>query len=489
LKKEEAVTPGRRDVAGSDSPSTATPASAFFDLSNDVNPIRPIGRVRRPRWSASCDAPAMSPSHVCVLGAGIAGLATAWQLQRAGHRVTVVDRAAPGSGTSSGNGAQLSYSYVQPLADPSIWAQLPKLLLAPDSPLKLRPRLDPRQWRWALAFLRACNSAQSHETTAQLLALAAQSRAALELALADLKADCDFSSTGKLVLQPGPQAMDAARRQVELQHRFGGAAQAVLDVEQCLAVEPALAGYRDHFAGAVHTPSECAIDGLKLCRALSAALAKNGAAMYLDHEVLGFRRDRHDVAALRTRAGEIAADAFVLALGSDSPRLARTVGVDLPIYPLKGYSITLDVDQGAGPHAAPRVNVTDSARKVVFARLGQRLRVAGMVELVGHERSVAPDRIRTLELAARALFPRASRFEHLNPWAGLRPATPTGQPIVGQVPGAPGNLLFNTGHGALGLTLAFGSATRIAKLLEAPGDGIRSPGGSSSPHGRIAARG
>jgi len=299
--------------------------------------------------------------------------------------------------------------------------------------------------------------------------LAAQSRAALELALADLKADCDFSSTGKLVLQPGPQAMDAARRQVELQHRFGGAAQAVLDVEQCLAVEPALAGYRDHFAGAVHTPSECAIDGLKLCRALSAALAKNGAAMYLDHEVLGFRRDRHDVAALRTRAGEIAADAFVLALGSDSPRLARTVGVDLPIYPLKGYSITLDVDQGAGPHAAPRVNVTDSARKVVFARLGDRLRVAGMAELVGHDRSIAPQRIRMLEEATQALFPKARRdaAAALHPWAGLRPATPTGQPLMGRWPGAPPNLLLNTGHGALGLTLAFGSAERIVQLLAA----------------------
>ena len=412
----------------------------------------------------------MRAFHVCVLGAGVVGLATAWQLRRAGHRVSVVDRAAPGSGTSSGNGAQLSYSYVQPLADPSIWRQLPKLLLAPDSPLTLRPRLDPDQWRWALAFLRASNHAQSQATTAQLLALAAQSRRALEQALAELQVDCDFSSTGKLVLQPTPGALAAARRQVQLQQQLGGAAQSVLDTEACLAIEPALVGYRAHFAGAVHTPSECAIDGLKLCQALAQALTRAGADMHLDREVTGFRPESGRIRALHTGNGDdIEADAFVLALGSESPRLARALRLRLPVYPLKGYSITLDVDPAGGPDAAPRVNVTDSARKVVFARLGDRLRVAGMAELVGHDRSIAPQRIRMLEEATQALFPKArrDRAAPLHPWAGLRPATPTGQPLIGRWPGAPPNLLLNTGHGALGLTLAFGSAERIVQLLAA----------------------
>ncbi|MDM0045464.1 D-amino acid dehydrogenase [Variovorax dokdonensis] len=407
----------------------------------------------------------MNSKHVCVLGAGIVGLATAWQLQRDGYSVTIVDRAAPGSGTSSGNGAQLSYSYVQPLADPSIWAQLPKLLLAPDSPLKLRPRLDPAQWRWGLSFLGACNAVQSRETTARLLALAAASRTALEGALSELSTHCDFSQTGKLVLQPTLAALEGARQQVLLQSQLGGAPQEVLDAAQCVAIEPALDGYRQHFAGAVYTPSECAIDSLKLCQSLAEALVRKGAQVHLNCEVQGFRRERGLVTALRTSAGDLQADAFVMALGSDSPRLARMLGVGLAVYPLKGYSITLDVDPGAGAHSAPRVSVTDTRRKVVFARLGDRLRVAGMAELVGHDRTVAPERIQSLADAARALFPACSRFETLNPWAGLRPATPTGQPIIGRIEGAPTNLLFNTGHGALGLTLAFGSAVQVVNEL------------------------
>ncbi len=181
--------------------------------------------------------------HVCVLGAGIVGLATAWHLQREGHQVTVVDKAAPGAGASGGNGAQLSYSYVQPLADPSIWSQLPKLLLATDSPLKLRPQLDPLQWRWGIEFLAACNAQTSRDSTAALLALAASSRVAFEAMRADIAPDCDFSATGKLVLYQSTAGVEAARRQVALQ-RTMGSVQQVVSADECIALEPALAGYR-----------------------------------------------------------------------------------------------------------------------------------------------------------------------------------------------------------------------------------------------------
>ena len=408
----------------------------------------------------------MKPMHVCVLGAGIVGLATAWQLQREGHQVSVIDRNAPGLGASSGNGAQLSYSYVQPLADPSIWAQLPQLLLSPTSPLKLRPALDPLQWRWGLAFLAACNARTSRETTAQLLALAAQSRAAFEDMMVQLRPACDFSSTGKLVLYPSASALEGARRQLELQRALGGSgsgSQRLVTPDECIAIEPALAYYRDRMAGAIYTPSECAADCLKLCAELEDALAQRGVAFHLGVEVQGFVEAGGRVAALRTSAGPFEADAYVLALGSASQRLARELGVYLPVYPLKGYSITLDVDDAPG--AAPHVSVTDSARKVVFARIGSRLRVAGMAELVGHDASIPAERIETLEAATRALFPHCSRFDALHPWTGMRPATPTGRPIIGRLPRAPANLLFNTGHGALGFTLAFGSAQRIAQAL------------------------
>ena len=402
--------------------------------------------------------------HVGVLGAGIVGLATAWQLSRRGFQVSVVDRAVPGSGASGGNGAQLSYSYVQPLADPSIWKQLPKLLFSPSSPLKLRPQLDPLQWRWGLAFLAACNARTSHQTTAQLLTLAAESRTAFEAMLAELEPDCDFSATGKLVLYGSVASLEGARRQLELQ-RTMGSEQRLVTPDECIAIEPALAAYRTQMAGAIHTPSECAADCLKLCIALERALRARGVRFLLDCEVQGFDRRNGRVAAVQTSAGELEADAFVMALGTASHRLGRQLGAYLPVYPLKGYSITVDVDPAA--HSAPRVSVTDSARKVVFARIGSRLRVAGMAELVGHDASIPATRIETLAAATRAVFPQASRLEALHPWTGMRPATPTGVPIIGRLADAPSNMLFNTGHGALGFTLAFGSAERVARQLAA----------------------
>jgi len=397
------------------------------------------------------------------MGAGIVGLATAWQLHREGYQVSVIERDAPGHGASGGNGAQLSYSYVQPLADPSIWKQLPKLLLSPNSPLKLRPALDPLQWRWGVAFLAACNAETSRETTAQLLALASQSRAAFEAMMAELEPACDFSSTGKLVLYGSAASLESARAQLDLQSALGSSLQRLVMPDECIAIEPALASYRDRIAGAIYTPSECAADCLKLCTALEAALAERGVAFHLGVEVQGFIESGGRIAALSTSAGPFEADAFVLALGSASQRLARELGAYLPVYPLKGYSITVEVDEAPG--AAPRVNVTDSARKVVFARIGSRLRVAGMAELVGHDASIPAERIETLEAATRAVFPHASRFDELHPWTGMRPATPTGRPIIGRHPRAPSNLLFNTGHGALGFTLAFGSALRIGQAL------------------------
>lgn len=400
--------------------------------------------------------------RVCVLGAGIVGLATAWQLNRQGLEVSVIDRAAPGAGASGGNGAQLSYSYVQPLADPSIWKQLPKLLLSPSSPLKLRPQLDPLQWRWGLAFLAACNARTSSDTTMRLLALAAQSRSAFEDMLADVAPDCDFSATGKLVLYANSAALEGARRQLDLQ-RAMGSEQRLVTPEECVAIEPALAGYRAQMAGAIHTPSECAADCLKVCIELERVLRARGVRFMLDCEVRGFDVRNGRVAAAQTGAGEVEADAFVMALGTASHRLGRQLGAYLPVYPLKGYSITVDVDPAPG--AAPQVSVTDSARKVVFARIGSRLRVAGMAELVGHDASIPATRIDTLAEATRAVFPQASRLEALHPWTGMRPATPTGVPIIGRLASAPANMLFNTGHGALGFTLAFGSAQRIAQAL------------------------
>lgn len=400
--------------------------------------------------------------HVCVMGAGIVGLATAYSLRGAGHEVTVIDRARPGSGASGGNGAQLSYSYVQPLADPAIWRQLPKLLLSPSSPLKLRPRLDPQQWLWGARFLAACNGEGSRRSTALLLELAAASRQSFDAIMAVEKLDCDFSATGKLVLYTDPGSFASAGKQMQLQRALGCIQEAV-DADRCVEIEPALTSYHGQIKGAIYTPGECAADCQKTCDALLTVLQRQGVRFFLGTPISKLVLRGKSVVAAVTPQGEIEADHFVMALGANSPGLARTLGVHLPIYPLKGYSITVEVAEVV--NAAPQVSITDSSRKVVFARMGSRLRVAGIAELAGHDTSVCPLQIASLKVSTQSLFPQCSAFEDLNPWAGMRPATPTGLPIIGQHAKGPGNLLFNTGHGALGFTLAFGSAQRISALL------------------------
>lgn len=400
--------------------------------------------------------------RVCVLGAGVVGLATAWMLEREGHEVTVVDADAVASGASAGNGGQLSYAYVQPLAGPSIWGELPRLLFAPSSPLKIRPRLDPGQWRWGLAFLRACTAAHSARTTRELLALASDSREAFDEMREAERIDASFRTSGKLVVYRDARSFDGAQAQMRLQRQLGGPQQHALGPGEVAALEPALAPAMPRVAGAIFTPHECVADCYAVCERLADALAARGVRFFLRTRVTGFRATCGRIAAARTDRGEIEADAFVLCAGAGSVRLARTLGLRLPLYPLKGYSVTLDI---ARDPAAPCVSVTDAARKIVFARIGAQLRVAGMAELVGEDTRIPKQRVTTLAGATEELFPHACDFGSLRPWAGLRPATPSGLPIVGTLAEAPANLFMNTGHGALGFTLAFGTARRVARLL------------------------
>ena len=404
------------------------------------------------------------PKHICIVGAGIVGLATAYVLQQAGHRITVVDRAPrPAMGASGGNGAQLSYSYVQPLADPAIWKMLPKLLLEKDSPLKFRLQADPQQWRWGMEFLGACNAQTSEQSTRELLTLAAESRKAFEAMQEKERLDCDFHTPGKLVLFASQEGLDSAAQQVKLQSQMGGALQRIVNAAEVARLEPALAAYAPRMAGAVHTPSESAVDCRKLCEQLAERLQERGVQFQYGTEVQSFDVQGGSVQALQSSRGQINADHFVLASGWQSAEQARQLGASIPVYPLKGYSITLDA--AATPEAAPQISVTDTARKVVFARTGERLRVAGMVEIVGRDTRLNPARIESLKRSTREVFPHLPIGGEVQPWTGMRPATPKGLPITGRQKGAPSNLWMQTGHGALGLTLAFGSATELLRQM------------------------
>lgn len=408
-----------------------------------------------------------SPHHVCVIGAGIVGSATAYLLAKAGHRVTVIEaHDAPGRVTSFANGAQLSYSHVEPLASPATLRKLPSMLLDADSPLRMRLTGEPAQISWGLQFLRASSAAQVRRTTEALLTLSALSRHELTAARSADGLEFNHAQPGKLVVYDSDEDLAGARSQVAVQRKFGSV-QEVLSTEDCLAREPALAAYRAHVKGGVWTPDEALGDAWLLTGALVDRLQRAGGDVRYRTRATGFQRQGDTITAVHTDTGELPVDAVVLANGNGAAALGRQLGMRLPVYPIKGYSITLPV---VDPACAPRVSVTDLRRKTVYAPLGGQLRVAGMAELVGHDLRVDPRRVRFLIDSARETFPGSCDFgADPQAWVGLRPATPTSMPLIG--PSRCRNGWLNVGHGALGFTLAMGSARLVQQWVagEPPG--------------------
>jgi D-amino-acid dehydrogenase len=420
--------------------------------------------------------------HVVVLGAGVVGLSTAYYLVRDGHSVTVVDRNdGVALETSFANGAQLSYSYVAPLAGPGVLPKIPPWLLRRDSPLRFYPALDPHQWRWLLEFILACNRSQSDLTTRRLLALAFYSRRLMHAFLAEEDVEFGHATNGKLVVFSDQAGFDGARRLVDYQRSLG-CEQDALERDACLTLEPALADGNSllgrRLVGGIHTPSEEVGDCYRFCVGLERRLVALGVRFVLGTEIRSFGASGNVATNVATSAGDIAADAFVVALGAQVSFLVRPLGVRLPVYPLKGYSLTLPV---TGP--APRVNITDFKRKVVYAPLegpgGATLRVAGMADIAGYSTVGDPVRIAQLLSEARNAFPLATNFmaplSTMQPWCGLRPATPKGTPVLGAT--AVSNLFVNCGQGALGWTLALASGRIVGDAIsgrksELPLDGF-----------------
>ena len=397
---------------------------------------------------------------VTVIGAGIVGLATAWWLARDGHAVTVLDEAAePASGASFANGAQLSYSYVAPLAEPGILKDLPKYLLDRNGPLRFVPRADPAQWSWLLRFLAACNASAAARGTANLLRLAFASRDALYAMLAATPMEFDHARNGKLVVQSSAAAMRGAEAQLRLQATLGCEQQA-LTAAECLALEPDLASIRQRLVGGILTPSEEVGDCHKLCLELARVLATPafGARLLTATRVERLVVEAGRLRAVRTSRGDHEADLTVLAAGVGTAALGRSAGVTVPVLALRGYSITAPVRAG---NCGPRRSITDSARKTVYAPLGAALRVAGFAEI--GTTGPTPGRAEALARETDAVFPGACDTAAATTWTGLRPATPTSLPLIG--PTRIEGLALNAGQGALGFTLAAGSARLLADLL------------------------
>ncbi|MCB1918184.1 MAG: D-amino acid dehydrogenase [Rhodocyclaceae bacterium] len=400
--------------------------------------------------------------EVCIVGGGIIGLATAWYLRQTGHSVCVVEsRDAVGLGASRANGGQLSYRYIAPLADPALFSGFPHWLFGRDAAVRLRPRLDRAQWRWLLAFLGACNHRDRAASIAALAQLARYSRQLVGGLAADPRFDFGWRRNGKLIVYRERRAFESARRGLA-PAATDDAPQCVLDVPACCRLEPALARVASQLIGGIFTPDEEVGDCLALCRAFERSLraGESPARILLSERAQSIELSRGRFRSVRTDRRRIEADACVIANGVLATGLLRPLGIDLPLYPLKGYSISPKVVRDEG---VPTVSVTDQYRRMVYARVGDRLRVAGMADIVGYDESAHAGRIAALTRETEAWFGAAVDLSDLQPWAGLRPATPDGKPIIG-ASGIEG-LWLNVGHGALGFTLAAGSGGLLAAQL------------------------
>jgi D-amino-acid dehydrogenase len=398
--------------------------------------------------------------HCVVIGGGVVGLTTAWALLQRGHGVTLLEREADvAQGASRANGGQLSYRYVSPLADAGVPLKALRWLLDPDGPLRFKPEASWAQWSWLLAFLRNCRGPVNRLATQRLLALGAFSQASFARLHAQAQLGDSFAlrTPGKLVVyrQPAEFARVAARVK-------GSGVEQALSHDECVALEPALAGTAATLAGGIFTAGEAVADCHAFCGQLQVRLmAHEHFRGRLATSVQGLVRGEDGaVRGVLTAAGEVGGDAVVLAAGLHSRALAAAVGVELPLYPLKGYSLTAPIEAG---HRPPEISVTDFEKKIVYARIGGDLRVAAMVDLVGDDPSLDAGRLASLQRSVRATFPDAADYDRAVPWAGLRPATPSSAPILG-ASGVPG-LWLNVGHGPLGFTFSFGTAEIVAELI------------------------
>lgn len=402
--------------------------------------------------------------RVIVLGAGLAGVTSAWYLRQAGHEVEVVERQpAAGLETSFANGGQISVSHAEPWANPGAPRQILRWLGREDAPLLFRPRADWRQWSWGLAFLAECLPGRTRRNTEAIVQLALYSRDRLRELRKATGIEYDFAGKGILHLFFGEREFGQAEGRSAQLHDFGMRAE-VLDARACVALEPALAHCRE-LAGGLYAPEDESGDAMKFTQRLAQLCLQAGVSFRygLAIESLEARKGRvtaiHALSTDGTRE-RIDGEAFVIALGSYSAMLVRPLGESLPIYPVKGYSITLPL---AADAPAPRVSLTDESRRIVCSRLGQRLRVAGTAELNGHDLSINRTRCEAILRRTRELFPGLEPAGEVEYWAGLRPATPGNVPVIGR--GRPANLFYNTGHGTLGWTLACGSGQAIADIV------------------------
>jgi len=399
---------------------------------------------------------------IIVLGAGVVGVTGAWYLANAGHEVTVLERRdAAGMETSFANGGQISAGHAEPWAKPSVVPKILRWLGREDAPLLFRPRVDLAQWKWGLRFLMECFPGRFQRHSRTLAGLAGHSRECLRALRAQLGIRYDHLERGILQFATNERDLQALTHHAEEMRSLGMGRQ-IKSAEECFALEPALRNSRDRVLGGVYDPKDESGDAHRFTAELARHASQRGVVFRFGQDVAAIEATGGQISGVRLPDGLLKADAFVVSLGSYSPLLLRSLGISIPVYPLKGYSITLPL----GPHeaaAAPTVSLTDEAFKIVISRLGNRLRAAGTAELTGYNTTINQTRCASIVGRIKQLFPALAGVDAVDYWTGLRPATPNNVPVIGRTKYS--NLYLNTGHGTLGWTLACGSGSVLADLI------------------------
>jgi len=397
---------------------------------------------------------------VIVLGSGVIGTTSAYYLAQAGHEVTVIDRQpAAGLETSYANAGEVSPGYSAPWAGPGIPIKAIKWLLMRHSPLAIRPSIDPHMWSWVLRMLRNCTSARYEINKGRMVRLAEYSRDCLIELRKDTGISYDERTQGTLQLFRTQKQLDGSAADIAVLERYKVPYE-VLDPSACLKVEPALVHVRQKFVGALRLPGDETGDCFKFTQRLAGMAEKLGVNFRHGVTINRLATQGGQISAVHTSAGELKADAYVLALGSYSSQLLRGISLHVPIYPIKGYSITVPITDAT---RAPESTIMDETFKVAITRLGDRIRVGGTAEIAGYDLRLHARRRETLEHSVTDLFPDSGDLARAEFWCGLRPMTPDGTPALGKTPY--GNLYLNSGHGTLGWTMACGSGRVLADIV------------------------
>ena len=417
---------------------------------------------------------------IVILGAGVIGTASAYYLAKAGHEVTVIERQ-PASGleTSFANAGEVSPGYSAPWAGPGIPMKAIKWLMMRHSPLAIHPSFDLQMWRWVTQMLMNCTSKRYEINKGRMLRMAEYSRDVLQQLRSDTGISYDERTQGTLQLFRNQQQLDASETDIAILKRYEVPYES-LDKAACIKVEPALAQVQQKFIGALRLPGDETGDCFKFTQNLAKLAEALGVKFKYGVSIERLVTEGDTMKAVVTSEGLVTADSFVLALGSYSPILLRDLGVKIPVYPIKGYSITVPITDAA---SAPESTIMDETYKVAITRLGDRIRVGGTAEIAGYNLELRAARKATLVHSVTDLFPNGGDVLRAEFWTGLRPMTPDGTPILGPTPFR--NLFLNTGHGTLGWTMACGSGQFIADVVSGKRPAISTEGLFMDRYGNV----